>query len=182
MSGTESAEMKPPRTVKDLVAGSGFSFMDRGERELKGVPDLWRLLHRRTHADCLTDCHAVGSCSRPVAGDTRIRVSQFAYGERVERESDCPDDFGAVRYGDGRGPCETLECDDARPERDLLWESRAPDPGRIREELPFWDRFQVSGDRPERAGQDRLPAQPLLHGLGKSRGPTQPRRNGAAHE
>ena len=30
-------------TVKDLVAGSGFSFTDRGEHELKGVPDLWRL-------------------------------------------------------------------------------------------------------------------------------------------
>jgi class 3 adenylate cyclase len=30
-------------TVKDLVAGSGFSFMDRGEHELRGVPDLWRL-------------------------------------------------------------------------------------------------------------------------------------------
>jgi hypothetical protein len=30
-------------TVKDLVAGSGFSFTDRGERELKGVPDRWRV-------------------------------------------------------------------------------------------------------------------------------------------
>jgi class 3 adenylate cyclase len=30
-------------TVKDLVAGSGFSFTDRGERELKGLPDRWRL-------------------------------------------------------------------------------------------------------------------------------------------
>jgi class 3 adenylate cyclase len=30
-------------TVKDLVAGSGFSFTDRGEHELKGVPDRWRL-------------------------------------------------------------------------------------------------------------------------------------------
>ena len=30
-------------TVKDLVAGSGLSFEDRGERELKGVPDAWRL-------------------------------------------------------------------------------------------------------------------------------------------
>ena len=30
-------------TVKDLVAGSGFSFTDLGERELKGVPSLWRL-------------------------------------------------------------------------------------------------------------------------------------------
>jgi hypothetical protein len=29
--------------VKDLVAGSGFSFTDRGEHELTGVPDRWRL-------------------------------------------------------------------------------------------------------------------------------------------
>jgi class 3 adenylate cyclase len=36
-------EVVVSRTVKDLVAGSGFSFTDRGERELKGVPDLWRL-------------------------------------------------------------------------------------------------------------------------------------------
>lgn len=31
------------QTVKDLVAGSGFTFHDRGEHELKGVPDRWRL-------------------------------------------------------------------------------------------------------------------------------------------
>jgi class 3 adenylate cyclase len=30
-------------TVKDLVAGSGLVFEDAGERELKGVPDRWRL-------------------------------------------------------------------------------------------------------------------------------------------
>jgi class 3 adenylate cyclase len=30
-------------TVKDLVAGSGLRFTDRGERELKGVPGEWRL-------------------------------------------------------------------------------------------------------------------------------------------
>jgi class 3 adenylate cyclase len=30
-------------TVKDLVAGSGLSFADRGEYELKGVPGEWRL-------------------------------------------------------------------------------------------------------------------------------------------
>ena len=30
-------------TVRDLVAGSGFAFEDRGERELKGVPGSWRL-------------------------------------------------------------------------------------------------------------------------------------------
>jgi class 3 adenylate cyclase len=30
-------------TVKDLVAGSGIPFADRGEHELKGIPDQWRL-------------------------------------------------------------------------------------------------------------------------------------------
>jgi DNA-binding SARP family transcriptional activator/class 3 adenylate cyclase len=30
-------------TVKDLVAGSGLTFEDRGEHELKGVPGPWRL-------------------------------------------------------------------------------------------------------------------------------------------
>ncbi|MGI9111485.1 MAG: adenylate/guanylate cyclase domain-containing protein [Gaiellaceae bacterium] len=30
-------------TVRDLVAGSGLQFEDRGERELKGVPGAWRL-------------------------------------------------------------------------------------------------------------------------------------------
>lgn len=31
------------RTVRDLVAGSGIVFDDRGEHELKGVPDRWEL-------------------------------------------------------------------------------------------------------------------------------------------
>ena len=31
------------QTVKDLVAGSGLVFEDRGEHELKGVPDRWHL-------------------------------------------------------------------------------------------------------------------------------------------
>jgi hypothetical protein len=31
------------RTVKDPVAGSGLTFEDAGERELKAVPDRWRL-------------------------------------------------------------------------------------------------------------------------------------------
>jgi class 3 adenylate cyclase len=30
-------------TVKDLVAGSGLRFADRGEFQLKGIPDTWRL-------------------------------------------------------------------------------------------------------------------------------------------
>ena len=31
------------RTVKDLVAGSGITFADRGTHQLKGVPDEWQL-------------------------------------------------------------------------------------------------------------------------------------------
>jgi class 3 adenylate cyclase len=31
------------RTVKDLVAGAGFAFTNRGTRRLKGVPDEWQL-------------------------------------------------------------------------------------------------------------------------------------------
>ena len=30
-------------TVKDLTAGSGLAFEDRGDHQLKGVPDAWRL-------------------------------------------------------------------------------------------------------------------------------------------
>ena len=30
-------------TVKDLVAGSGIEFVDRGDHELKGIPTTWRL-------------------------------------------------------------------------------------------------------------------------------------------
>jgi class 3 adenylate cyclase len=30
-------------TVRDLLTGSGIPFADRGEHELRGVPDRWRL-------------------------------------------------------------------------------------------------------------------------------------------
>ncbi|HYO46461.1 MAG TPA: adenylate/guanylate cyclase domain-containing protein [Gemmatimonadota bacterium] len=36
-------EVLVSRTVKDLVAGSGLTFEDRGERELKGLEGDWRL-------------------------------------------------------------------------------------------------------------------------------------------
>jgi class 3 adenylate cyclase len=37
------SEVLVSQTVKDLVAGSGFAFEDRGEHELRGIPDKWRL-------------------------------------------------------------------------------------------------------------------------------------------
>jgi len=42
-STAAASEVLVSRTVVDLVAGSGLSFQDAGEHELKGVPDRWRL-------------------------------------------------------------------------------------------------------------------------------------------
>jgi pimeloyl-ACP methyl ester carboxylesterase/class 3 adenylate cyclase len=39
----QSGEVLVSQTVKDLVAGSGLSFEERGAAELKGVPGEWRL-------------------------------------------------------------------------------------------------------------------------------------------
>jgi class 3 adenylate cyclase len=39
----EAGEVLVSSTVKDLVAGSGIQFSDRGSAELKGVPGEWRL-------------------------------------------------------------------------------------------------------------------------------------------
>jgi class 3 adenylate cyclase/pimeloyl-ACP methyl ester carboxylesterase len=38
-----ASEVLVSQTVKDLVAGSGLSFEDRGFHELKGIPDEWHL-------------------------------------------------------------------------------------------------------------------------------------------
>jgi len=57
-----SGEVLVSSTVKDLVVGSPFSFADRGEHELKGVPGRWRL-------------YAVGSAAEPppVAHERELR-------------------------------------------------------------------------------------------------------------
>jgi class 3 adenylate cyclase len=39
----QPGEVLVSRTVKDLVAGSGIEFQDRGDHELKGIPGEWRL-------------------------------------------------------------------------------------------------------------------------------------------
>jgi class 3 adenylate cyclase len=39
----QSGEVLVSSTVKDLVAGSGLRFRERGSAELKGVPEEWRL-------------------------------------------------------------------------------------------------------------------------------------------
>jgi class 3 adenylate cyclase/pimeloyl-ACP methyl ester carboxylesterase len=42
-SAAEPGEVLVSRTVKDLVAGSGIRFADRGTHPLKGVPEEWQL-------------------------------------------------------------------------------------------------------------------------------------------
>ncbi|MEY2447815.1 MAG: hypothetical protein QOH79_1291 [Acidimicrobiaceae bacterium] len=42
-AAAQAGEVLVSRTVTDLVAGSGLSFTDRGDHELKGVPGIWRL-------------------------------------------------------------------------------------------------------------------------------------------
>jgi class 3 adenylate cyclase len=42
-AAANGGEVLVTQTVKDLVAGAGIAFDDRGEHELKGVPGPWRL-------------------------------------------------------------------------------------------------------------------------------------------
>ncbi len=52
-SHAQPGEVLVSSTVKDLVAGSGIAFQDRGTRELKGIPGEWRLyaVERTARAD-----------------------------------------------------------------------------------------------------------------------------------
>jgi class 3 adenylate cyclase len=42
-ASADAGEVLVSSTVKDLVAGSGLEFEDRGEHALKGIPGEWRL-------------------------------------------------------------------------------------------------------------------------------------------
>ena len=42
-AAAEGGQVLVSQTVKDLVAGAGVQFEERGEHELKGVPGEWRL-------------------------------------------------------------------------------------------------------------------------------------------
>jgi class 3 adenylate cyclase len=42
-ANAQPGEVLVSSTVRDLVAGSGLSFEDRGSHELKGIPGEWRL-------------------------------------------------------------------------------------------------------------------------------------------
>jgi class 3 adenylate cyclase len=42
-ANAQPGEVLVSSTVKDMVAGSGLAFEDRGQHELKGIPGEWRL-------------------------------------------------------------------------------------------------------------------------------------------
>lgn len=43
MGQADGGEVVVSRTIKDLTAGSGLQFRDRGTHELKGIPEPWQL-------------------------------------------------------------------------------------------------------------------------------------------
>ena len=57
MNAAAPGEILVSRTVKDLVAGSGLAFDDRGLHDLKGIPDPLAVVRGRRHG--------AGSSARP---------------------------------------------------------------------------------------------------------------------
>ena len=53
MSLAQAGEILASRTVRDLVIGSELRFTDRGEHELKGIPDRWTVYAATTEVSCL---------------------------------------------------------------------------------------------------------------------------------
>jgi class 3 adenylate cyclase len=45
MEKANPGEVLVSSTIKDLVAGSGLQFNDRGKHKLKGIPGEWRIFH-----------------------------------------------------------------------------------------------------------------------------------------
>jgi class 3 adenylate cyclase len=85
----EPGEVLVSRTVKDLVAGSGLAFEERGNHTLKGIPDEWRLF-------------AVSSSRAriPVGRSRRRRARTAAIAAPVHRLASWP----LIRQERERGP------------------------------------------------------------------------------
>jgi class 3 adenylate cyclase len=69
----EPGEILVSSTVKDLVAGSGLEFDDRGEHELRGVPGTWHLYAARASPRSVEDSTMRSSHARE-AQEVRRRV------------------------------------------------------------------------------------------------------------
>jgi class 3 adenylate cyclase/DNA-binding CsgD family transcriptional regulator len=75
-----SGEVLVSRTVRDLVAGSGITLVDRGVHVLRGVPDEWRLFAVESLAAAVVAAPAAASAGR------RRTASSDRPGRLSERE------------------------------------------------------------------------------------------------
>lgn len=69
-------EVLVSQTVRDLVAGSGLAFEDRGAAELKGVPGEWRLFAAAARASAAPSPHPAetpAETDRPGLADRAVR-------------------------------------------------------------------------------------------------------------
>ena len=53
-ANAQPGEVLVSSTVRDLVAGSGLTFEDRGSHELKGIPGEWRLYAARAASSAVS--------------------------------------------------------------------------------------------------------------------------------
>jgi peptide/nickel transport system substrate-binding protein len=79
MSAAGPSQLAASSTVRDLAAGAGLQFADLGERELKGVPGLWRLYSVTRIGSKGADPGAAGdeAASRRAAAVRRSRSRPF---------------------------------------------------------------------------------------------------------
>jgi class 3 adenylate cyclase len=84
----QPSEVLVTATVRDVVAGSGIRFEDRGARTLKGVPGLWRLYavadRQPLDPPALTDRHR--DRARSARSGWRAGPRTAAYSGRVARD------------------------------------------------------------------------------------------------
>ena len=86
------------RTVKDLTAGAGLAFVDRGEQTLKGIPEPWELyVVARTHAE--QEWRTLRGAGADVAiwGERELAIDIVA--ETLRRYGVSPQEIAAITRG-----------------------------------------------------------------------------------
>ena len=83
----QPSEVLVTATVRDVVAGSGIRFEDRGARTLNGVPGLWRLyaVAGRQPIDLVPSADGHGDRARSARAGRRASPRTAAYSGRVAR-------------------------------------------------------------------------------------------------
>jgi hypothetical protein len=79
-SRQHDAAIHPRPGLKDLVAGSGIAFNDRGLHELKGIPGEWRLYSVADEGS-----HSPVWRPAPISTSSSVRRSRIAQAQRIAR-------------------------------------------------------------------------------------------------